>query len=158
MISDLKLSVICRKATHADPASRFPDASSLADQLTRWMTPKASRAMAPIRPLTLHRAKPVKRTNRPASGAWSVLRNCAIITFLLCAIHLTWGVYQTKQESFARQQQEPPPEPVIRIVKAEPKPAARFTPSRSFEMASTAASRDSTLESFEFGTVLAAGN
>jgi serine/threonine protein kinase len=121
VISDLTLAAICRKATHAEPALRFADAAALAGQLQHWMASKTSLAsntaktlVTPMRPPVSHRSSPASRPpslaipSKPVrSGQWRLLKNCAIIAFLLCSIHLTLGVYQQKQGEIAHQASQP---------------------------------------------------
>ena len=134
VVSDLTLAAICRKATHADPVLRYPDAASFALQLTQWMDSKTSKTaktlVTPLRVPAGHRPLPAKLPPRPASQVksgrpvhWKLLKNCAIIAFLLCAIHLTLGVYQKRQESLYRQAAQQAAETPIKSGKRYSKPA-----------------------------------
>lgn len=78
VVSDPKLAVICRNATHPDPALRYVDASSLAEQLTGWMAAQTSQVVVPIKRPTIPRPKPAihrpmsKSHPRPGtSGNWA---------------------------------------------------------------------------------------
>lgn len=134
VVADLKLAAICRQATHADPAMRHPDATSLADQLTRWMAPEQSRPlMATRHPISL-KPKPSKTYTAPSAG-WALLKNCALIAVLLCAIGLLWGVYQTKQETVALLQQEEDAKPKVIFVHADSRTVANNSPSREVRTA-----------------------
>lgn len=133
-IPDLNLAVICKKATHPDPALRHSDASALALQLTRWLTAKNAgpRILATAGPPVLQRPAPAKMPARvvsPTPPSKRILfRNCAAIALLLCAIHLVWGVYQTKREAIALQQLQLDAEPKVKVIRANPKKFARYTP------------------------------
>ncbi|MEP2777661.1 MAG: serine/threonine-protein kinase [Luteolibacter sp.] len=121
VVQDPKLAAICQKACHVDPSERYEDITSLSKELALWSPAKPSITVdtsllaRPQRPSLGKRsaALPVKAP----SNNWTLLRNCAVIAFLLCAIHLVWGAYQTKQETLARLQQEQDAKyPTIRIV------------------------------------------
>jgi serine/threonine protein kinase len=106
VVSDLKLAAICRKATHPDPALRFPDAASLGESLSRWLG-----APGPVP--VFRTSQPPHRQPQPAAAirggatrGWGWVGKCAVIAFLLVAIHLTWGVYQTKRDHLAMQRQQ----------------------------------------------------
>jgi|TARA_B110000037_G_scaffold223129_1_gene302534 serine/threonine protein kinase len=98
VVSDLKLAAICSKATHPNPATRHTNASELADQLTRWMEAKPVKAASPAWKPSINLPKKTAKVVKAAPSArWALLKNCATIAVLLGAIHLLWGVYQTKQ-------------------------------------------------------------
>lgn len=120
VVPDLKLAAICRKATHADPSLRHADVSTLADQLTRWMSVKPAGAAAPSwKPSTNTPKRPTVVKAAPSANR-SILKNCATIAVLLGAIHLLWGVYQTKQADIVRQQQEQDAKPaIVKIIQVE---------------------------------------
>lgn len=124
VISDLRLAAICRKATQANPLARYPDAASLAGQLTRWLETRTSNSVAPARQTGTHPPKPARLASQGSGAHRTLLKNCAIITFLLCAICLTWRIYQNKAVEIARQQLEQNAKPSIIVVKAEPRPKA----------------------------------
>lgn len=128
VVSDPMLAAICRKATHAEPASRYPDAASLAAQLTHWLALKTSKAVVTTRQSAPPRPKPAVLTSQGRSANRTFWKHCAIITFLLCAIALTWGVYQKKLGEIARQPQEPRANHSIILVKAESPSAVRPAP------------------------------
>ena len=114
VVPDLKLAAICRKATHPDAAKRFPDATALAASLSRWLfPPKAINAPIKRQPLPLQRPKPALA----ASPGHALVRNCAVIAFLLFSIYALWGFYQAKQERLARLQMEENAKPKVVIVK-----------------------------------------
>lgn len=132
VISDHTLAAICRKATHPDSALRYPDAASLAGQLTHWMASRTAKTaktlVTPTRPVSRPmsanlRPMPARPANQGSTGRWVLLKNCAIIAFVLCAIHLSWGVYQRGHDEGARQTREP-------SEKAPSNAAGRFTQSR----------------------------
>ena len=125
VVSDLKLSLVCRKATHADPASRFPDATSLAGQLKRWLEAKTSMAGAPVAQSIHQRPMPANLTRRRVSGSRVPWRKCAAIAFLLCATGLAWRVYQGKVEAIARHDGELRVHAPMRVAKAVPESATR---------------------------------
>jgi serine/threonine protein kinase len=134
VIADLKLAAICQKATHVAPAFRYSDASLLAGQLTSWLLAKKTvpRTLGTPAPPMFQRQSlakaPARLASRPSSSKWLLVKNCAIIAFLACAIHLVWGVYQTKQETIARQQRQMDAAPAPKIVKVNPKRVARLDP------------------------------
>lgn len=146
VVSDPRLAVICRNATHPDPALRYPDASSLAEQLTGWMAAQKSQAVVPIKRPSIPRPKPA--IHRPmstsharpgTSGNWAFLKKCAGITFLLCTSYLTWGVYQPKREAIARQQQDQNAKPSIHAVISESQAVTSSSLSPDLVTATTAA-------------------
>jgi len=118
-IADPRLAAICDKATHSDPAQRFPDAAALAEELKRWA---ARGTIIPVaRPQfgAPHRPRPVAVTRSKPRADRTLLKNCAVIGFLLFAIYGAWGVYQEKQQEFARLQQSNDSKPRVVTVKAE---------------------------------------
>jgi serine/threonine protein kinase len=117
-IADPKLAAICDKATHSDPAQRYADAAALAEALKHW---SARGSIIPVtrpqytpprhpRPVAVSRSKP--RADK------TLLKNCALIGFLLFAIHGAWGVYQEKQQEYARLQQSEEAKPRVVTVKS----------------------------------------
>lgn len=65
-IPDLKLAAICRKATHPDPVQRFPDATSLAESLGRWLSPPKPASSSTVKvPLRRQRAAMPKASGQP---------------------------------------------------------------------------------------------
>jgi len=129
IVPDLTLAAICRKATHADPAMRYQDADSLAGQLTRWMTAKPSVALATTRKPSTFRPKPVALAIHGSRTNWELWRNCAVIAFLLCAIHFTWGVYQRKNSDLIRLQLVEDAKPKVIVIRTESHALARLKPS-----------------------------
>ena len=166
VVSDPRLAVICRSATHPDPAFRYPDASSLAEQLTGWMASQKSQAVVPIKRPTIPRPKPAIQRPlstshaRPGtSGNWAFLKKCAGITFLVCTSYLTWGVYQPKHEAIARQQQDQNAKPSIHAVISESQAVTSSSLSPDLVTATPAALQELSLESLvSHGTALFAGN
>ncbi len=120
-VPDLKLAAICRKATHADPAARYTNASQLAGQLTLWMAAKPVRTASPSwAPSTNRAKKPATVVKTAPSAGLALLKNCATIAILLGAIHFVWGVYQTKQSDIARLQQEQDAQPaIVKVIHVE---------------------------------------
>lgn len=175
VVSDVKLATICRKATQVDPALRYPDASSLAQELTCWMASKSSQAVVKKRQPTRQRpmpggGRPLSAQQRPmpaqqrpmptglakqnTSRNWALLKSFASITFILCSGYLAWGVYQTKNEALARLQHKTT-KSSIQSLAAE----SGFTPSRNLLTTPSAAHQESSLESLvRFGTSLVADN
>ncbi len=95
---DLRLAAIYRKATHPDPAQRFEDTTSLGEALSRAITPVETAPSAQKRQASpLHRPKPALAVSRGYAGH-ALVRNCAVIAFLLFSIYGLWGFYQAKQE------------------------------------------------------------
>lgn len=166
VVSDPMLAAICRTATHGDPASRFPDASALAQQLADWMKPKASRAVvntnqpAIKRPMApARRAVPTRITRQGSSSKGSLFKFYASFSLIACSSYLAWGFYQTRQEAIVWQQKNPGSRISIQLVGGDSNPVARFTPSGDLETEPSAAVRESSFESLvRFGTNLVAGN
>jgi serine/threonine protein kinase len=117
VISDLKLAAICRKATHPDPALRFPDAASFGESLSSWLGVPGRvpvfKASQPSQP----RPQPVLVARRGPPRAWGLAGKCAVIGLLLAAIHLTWGIYQTKRDQLAMQRQQEPARSAENVLK-----------------------------------------
>jgi serine/threonine protein kinase len=120
VIPDPGLAAVCRKATHPDPALRYPDAAALAEALKRWSASRTLKPSVRQRQATPHRPKPAPFPYPSPKQGRPLLRNCAVIACLLVAIQGTWGIYQKKQQELARLQQAEPAKPRIIIVKAEP--------------------------------------
>ena len=109
-ISDPCLAAICRDATRADPASRTPDALSLAGHLTHWQTSQARQPAisqrAPIggpRP-THPRLAPARQAKKRQSPTRALLKNCAMILGLVGTSYLGWSGYRLQQDMQARLQ------------------------------------------------------
>jgi serine/threonine protein kinase len=120
IIPDTKLATICRKATHEEPTERYQDTASFSQELNLWNTAKPVRTLTTSLPPRSHHPslakKPTKYVAKAPSESWALLRNCALIAALFCAIHLMWGLYQNKQENLAHLQQEQDSKhPTIRI-------------------------------------------
>lgn len=173
VISDPKLASICQTATHPNLALRYPDASSLAEQLTQWMTLKTSQPAVTTKQPTILRPLPIAQRPRPASQAqkpahtakhgsspkWALLKCCASITFVLCSSYLIWGVYQTRQLAITRQQQEQNNQLSTNMLDPEPNAAAPSTASGDLVTTPSASHQESSFESLlRFGTALIAGN
>lgn len=71
VVSDAKLAMICRKATHADLELRYPHASSFAEQLTEWLTSKTSQPDEPAQQSPLQRPKSAVPRPGPKSATQS---------------------------------------------------------------------------------------
>ena len=127
-ISDPGLDAICRKATHQDPASRFSDASSLADELDRWMAAAKSaskpartllaseRPSAPVRRPTLSCPKPTHAVPRPSLSSTLTRRahgNRFIATScIVAAMTLGTGYLALHPETNGSQARQNKPSPV----------------------------------------------
>lgn len=120
VIPDLKLAMICRKATHPDPAQRYADTTSFGEAL--------SRALIPVKPTPpaqkpqvspLHRPKPALAVSRGYAGH-ALVRSCAVIAFLLVSIYGTWSFHHAKQERLTHVQKDQDAKPKAVIVEAEP--------------------------------------
>lgn len=105
VVLDERLADVCRKATHPDPSMRFADARAMADALKEWMSPAVSKSAPRPRQASVYRPKS-SAVPRPAprSGS-SMLRNCAVIGFLLTSIYGLWGHHIHKREALVRLQQ-----------------------------------------------------
>jgi serine/threonine protein kinase len=79
VVSDPVLAAICRKATHTDPASRYPDATSL---------PKP---LVPVRKTPFPRPKPVLLAGPGAPPPAAPLRKFAVVAVLAFSSFLAWG-------------------------------------------------------------------
>jgi serine/threonine-protein kinase len=131
-VSDSMLAAICRKAVHADRASRYPDPTALAGQLKRWVAMKPFKAIAPMRQISGPVPKPASLASPAGSTTRGLWKNCAIIAFLLGSIYLTWGVYQDKVGAIARQQQERSAGPSVRVTNVVAKSADIPTSAKEF--------------------------
>ena len=117
-VSDPKLAAICRTATHPDPTMRYPDASSIAEELKRWTSLNESKvvvmpakpairpaqpAVRETKPIMRQAMPPIRRCPAPVAARPSIpgkrvlLRNCGSIAILLCASYFAWGAHQTRQ-------------------------------------------------------------
>jgi serine/threonine protein kinase len=109
-ISDPGLAAICLDATQADPASRTPDALSLAGHLTRWQTSQARQPAILQRPpiggprQTPPRPVPASQAKKRQSPTWAQLKNCAMILGLVGTSYLGWSGYRLQQDTKARLQ------------------------------------------------------
>ncbi|MEO5714990.1 MAG: serine/threonine-protein kinase [Luteolibacter sp.] len=121
VVSDPMLAAICRKATHADPASRYLDAASLADQLARWMAPaKTPRALVPVRRIHNPRPKPCRVARHGAAASKSSpVKSFTVVAILALVSCLGWGLYQKVREVIARQQLEQKARPSMQMAKAD---------------------------------------
>jgi serine/threonine protein kinase len=127
---DAALAAICGKATHADPAMRYPDVSLLAGSLKQWSAAKTTKPLHAGKPLlTSARPRPVGVRSlstlppgKKPSGTWQVLKNCAIIAFLLCSIHVTWGVYQKGRNGNLEISRQAPEKPKVKLAQVRQAP------------------------------------
>ena len=117
LISDLKLAAICRKATHPDPAQRFKDAAAFGEGLRAWLAGPARVPVLMARQAARPAAQPAVLVRRNPPAAWVLAGKCAVIALLLAAIHLTWGVYQSKREKLATAQQQQPLNSQVAVAK-----------------------------------------
>lgn len=135
MVSDPRLAVICRKATHENPALRYRDASAFAEDLERWLAGGTSgiksaapspafNAPKPAVRSPLAAARPIRTNSTPTSQ----LKNIALIAVLLGAIFLVHGIYQIKKENISRLQTEESAKPkVVKIVNLQPDETASIS-------------------------------
>jgi serine/threonine protein kinase len=148
-LADPKLDAICRMATHPDPASRYPDTRSLADELKLWMASrKSSPAIAKPQPSFQRQAS----ANRPATpsfpspriasykkrqskGSWTLAKSSLMILPLLCAGFLTQHILQNGIQQAAPQQAAQSEPTVIPITDTESGLAALSTMTQEFAMA-----------------------
>lgn len=120
VISNPDLDGICRNATHSDPAQRYHNAAALAEALKRWLAAGDVMPFARRHPqAAVPRPRPAAVTRRKPRAGRSLLRNCAVIGFLLITAHGMWGVYQEKKENLARLQQADDAKPRVSIVKTD---------------------------------------
>ena len=186
-ISDPKLASICRTATQADPELRYPDASSFAEQLTEWLTSKASQPTVTVqqppvqRPkLAVQRAKtaiqspksvipgPKTAIQRPKTTAiarkspsrnWARMKSCASLTFVICSSYLSWNFYQSRQEAFVRHQQGLNTQASTESFEPGSNTLVRYTLSGDLVTTPAADIHESSFKSLvRFGTELVAGN
>ncbi len=118
-ISDPVLAAICRKATHEDPESRYPDTIALAAQLTRWLSPATPKPIVPIRQAHLPKPKPVLLARQGAPTAGAPLRKFAIVAALAVSCHVAWGNYQKRHDAFVRHQLEQKAHPSDQLAKVD---------------------------------------
>jgi serine/threonine protein kinase len=116
---DARLAEVCRKATHPDPALRFSDATALAEAIKEWMSPDISKIAPRPRQASACRSKPAAVPGPARRVARSMLRNCAVIGFLLFAVNGLWSVYKDKQETLVRLHQAEDAIPRIIEMKVE---------------------------------------
>ncbi len=148
-LADPKLDAICRKATHPDPASRYPDTRSLADELSLWMTSrKSSPAIAKPQP-SFHHQTSAKRPTTPAfpsprlashkkcqsTGSWTLAKCSLMILPLLCAGFLTQHFLQKGIQQAAPQQAVQGESTAIPITETESGLAALSAMTQEFAMA-----------------------
>jgi serine/threonine protein kinase len=123
-LTDAYLVDVCATATAADPAMRHPDISSFCQALKSWKPAKpAPRLKVSGQRPTAPAPRPLLAPASVGGTNWSLWKNCAFISFLLIAIHLTWNVYTRKQEIIAEQARvvkESPAKPVVNPPQAEP--------------------------------------
>lgn len=118
IVPDMKLAMICRKATHPDPERRYPDASSLGEALARAIMP-----VTPAAPVRKTQASPLQKPKAllEVSDGYNssvFFGKCAVIAFLLFSICGVWSFSQAKQERIGRLQQAEDAKPKILIVQA----------------------------------------
>jgi serine/threonine protein kinase len=118
IVPDMKLAMICRKATHLDPERRYPDATALGEALTRAIMPVENTP-----PVRKTQTSPLQRPKQAlaVSGGYqrgSVLGKCAVIAFLLFSICGVWAFGQAKQERISRLQKEEDAKPKVIVVRA----------------------------------------
>jgi hypothetical protein len=125
-LSDAKLSAICRKAAHPDPTQRYADAGILAEALDHWSTSATPRRVPVQLKTSSYRPKAPVTSKAPivaspaARAGRGMLVHCAVIGFLLVAIHGVWGAYQAKQDSLANFRKMEAAKPRVIVIKAEP--------------------------------------
>jgi len=117
IVPDMKLAMICRKATHPDPERRYADASALSEALTRAMMPANHTTPAKNQQSALQRQKPVLATGG-SDQSNAAFGRCAVIALLLFSIFGVWGLGQAKQERITRLQKEEDAKPKIVVVNA----------------------------------------
>jgi serine/threonine protein kinase len=117
IVPDMKLAMICRKATHPDPECRYADAGALSEALTRAMMPTNHASPVKTQPSALQRPKPLlAKSGTDQSNA--AFGRCAVIAFLLFSICGVWSLGQAKQERITRLQKEEDAKPKIVVVNA----------------------------------------
>ena len=148
-LADPKLDAICHKATHPDPASRYQDTRTLADDLKLWMTSrKSSPAITKPQP-SFHRQATAKRRATPAfpsprtatyknqqpKGAWALAKCALFILPLTCMGMLTHHILQNGIQQAAPQQAVQSESTAIPITETESGLAALSTMTQEFAMA-----------------------
>lgn len=118
VVPDMKLAMICNKATHPDPERRYPDASSLGEALSRTIMPVTSKT-----PARKPQASPSQEPQSllVVSGGYNssvFFGKCAVIAFLVFSICGVWSFSQAKQERISRIQQEEDAKPKVIIAQA----------------------------------------
>lgn len=157
VVSDPGLDAICRKATHPDPRSRFPDAASLSLHLTNWMDTVTSGKVVRSRqlafnppPSTAHRPtlvvqRPPLAGSRPSLAGFDrghsqtgrpLGKYCAILALTICAAYLALGVYPAEIQAATREQSGREEKSAIHPAVAKPGAGGRSTVSRELAVAS----------------------
>lgn len=146
---DPKLDAICRKATHPDPASRYPDTRSLADQLSLWMKERKSQPSIAKPQPNMHRPASGNRRPTPvcpsprlasiqkrkSTGNWTLAKCCLLILPLLSAGFLTHHILQKGIQLPAPQQAVQSGTPTTPSTDAESGLAALSTMTQEFALA-----------------------
>jgi serine/threonine protein kinase len=104
---DRALDTIWQKATHPNPAFRYPDATQMAKDLGDWLDKSPANAKRKLVPAagqaralaSVGKPSPASTSvprplPAPAAGGGSLLRNLLIISALVVAIAFTWKHYQ----------------------------------------------------------------
>jgi serine/threonine protein kinase len=126
VLPDAKLAAICQKAAHPDPAQRYADAGTLAEALGQWSTSAIPRPVPVQLKTSSYRPKAPVTSKVPvvsypgARAGRGMMVHCAVIGFLLVAIHGVWGAYEAKQDSLASLRKMEEAKPRVIIIKAEP--------------------------------------
>ncbi len=128
-----RLDAIWRKATHIDPAQRYPSVAALAAGIESGFASKSAEAHSPRRVPTVHHRRPVRVETGGGDGS-GVLVKLVILCTLAVAIFFTYRFLQDPKRKVGQgvtdangtEQVEPPtPDPKPR---PDPDPPARVGP------------------------------
>ena len=105
--------------------------------------PARSKARCACRRAGTSRWAPASQVKKPASEKRTLLKNCAIISALLCAGYLAWGVNQKNRDAIAGPQRDQAAKPSIQSAETELKTDAGFAIPRELVTAPSEINEDS---------------
>ena len=142
---NIRLDAIWRKATHLDPAQRYPSVAAMGEELAKWSAAKPGTPVAPAAvgamPSMAPR-RPAVQVNTGGGGGGGVMVKLLIIGVLVAVVVFTYQLLQEYKEDIkggiadargvsqdepSEPSPEPEPEPVVidepeEIIEPEPEP------------------------------------